>query len=177
MKKYEKKFFERLRQGHLTCLTAAIHIRSNRARAVFVDILTELTHLTSKKENSFIYLFFLRSYNCFYWSNWSNRSKMFDLCGVAAFDASVKFFCCGQKPRLRAAFIGQTRCQIAFCVNCYKLDAYFILSILRVSSLRPCVLTGRPICQAIARTRTHARGGTTTLIFLARHLYHAQNSI
>lgn len=67
--------------------------------------------------------------------------------------------CCGQKPRLRAAFIGQTRCQIAFCVNCYKLDACFILSTLRVSSLRPCVLTGRPICQAIARTHAHAEGG------------------
>jgi len=57
MKKYEKNFFDRLRQGHLTSLTAAIRIRSNRARAVFVDFLTDLTDLTAKKQKSYIYLF------------------------------------------------------------------------------------------------------------------------
>lgn len=143
---------------HLTCLTAAICIRSNRARAVFVDILTELTDLTAKNKKVIYILFFLRSYTCFYWSNWSNRSNLLILCGVAAFVHRSNFLCIGQIALLRAAFIGQTRCQIAFCVNCYKLDACFILSTLRVSSLRPCVLTGRPICQAIARTHTR-RGG------------------
>ena len=48
---------------------------------------------------------------------------MFDLCGLRHFLLWSNNLRCGQIALLRAAFIGQTRCQIAFCVNCYKLDA------------------------------------------------------
>lgn len=157
MKKYKKKFFDRLRQGHLTSLTAAIYIRSNRARPAFVDFLTHLTNLTAKKQKSFIIYIIHVHIVIFYWSNWSNRSKNEGFCGVAVFVHRSNNLCCGQKPRLRAEFIGQTALTAFVCTNCYKLDACFILSTLRVSSLRPCMLTDQTICQVF--THAHARGG------------------
>lgn len=117
-----------------------------------------------------LYLIFLIAYMIIViWENRGNREKSQDFRGFAAFLLLGKNWHKGRKGRFSAAFPVFPDSFALRCVRCLRIIGNFprvyFCQALRRAIVAACLLPSIYFCQAIARTHTHARGGTTTLVF------------
>ena len=108
---------------HLTCLTAAIHIWSNRARRSFVDFLTNLTNLTAKNQKSSIYIFYICVHIVIFIGQIGQIGQKMRFSAVLLCLVHWSNFCVLVKNRgcVRGSLVKLRWCCL-FVSNCYKLD-------------------------------------------------------